>query len=119
MLHGASVAAMVEYLDKMGRPIPDHYTPPEIQPGGDEWIEAFYELSTDRQLTQYGSGPIPAASIERHCAGWDEWDTVVFRKCIRAMDVAYLDAMAPAKDGEEKGGLPQPPDATSEPINGD
>lgn len=106
MLHGASVAAMVEHLNKQGKPIPDHYAPPEIMPGYDQWIEAFQELSTDRHLTDYGPGPIPSASIDRHVAEWSEWDAALFRKCIRAMDAARIDAMA----DKDEGGLPQPPE---------
>lgn len=34
------------------------------------------------------------------------------------MDLAYLDAVAPAKDGEEKGGLPQPPEMKAGPKHG-
>lgn len=119
MLHGASVAAMTDHLKMQGKPIPAHYAPPAIWPGCGAWIDAFQELSTDRQLTQYGSGPIPSASIERHIQGWDEWNAALFKKCIRAMDVAYLDAMAPAKEGEEKAGLPQPPQVKKGATDGD
>ena len=102
---------MVEYLDKVGRDIPDHYTPPEIWPGYVEWVEAFYDLSTDR----HDLGPIPSASIARHTAGWDDWEAEVFKMCIRAMDMAQTEAM---KDKEE-GGLPQPPEVKSERPHGD
>jgi len=119
MLHGASVAAMVEHLNGQGKPIPAHYAPPPIWPGCGEWIDAFHELSSDRQLTEYGPGPIPSASIARHIEGWGEWDAGLFKKCIRAMDVAYLEAMSPAKDGEEKAGLPQPPESKEGLKDGD
>lgn len=111
-LHGAAVSAMVDHMERAGRAIPAHYIPPEVFPGGIEWIDAFQELSTDRSVTQHGSMPIPAASIDRYISinCLDEWDAFCFRRCIRKMDVAYLEAIAPAKDGEEKGGLPQPPD---------
>ena len=92
-----------------GKPIPKHYHPPELLPGAEAWLRDFYELSTDRQITGYGSGPIPAASIARHTAGWFDDDVTSFTACIRAMDTAFLEATAPAKEGEEKGGLPQPP----------
>ena len=100
---------MSRALKAKGKPIPKHYYPPELMPGADEWLRDFYELSTDRQITGYGSGPIPAASIARHTAGWDDAERQTFTACIRAMDTAFLDATAPAKEGEEKGGLPQPP----------
>lgn len=107
-LHGVAVKAMVDHLERVGRDIPPHYLPPELLPGASDWLDAFNELSTDRLVTQYGSMPIPAASIDRHVFGWEEWEAFAFRRCIRAMDVAYLEAIAPPKDGEEKGGLPQP-----------
>lgn len=101
---------MVEFLDKMGRDVPDHYAPPEIQPGYVEWVDAFYELLTDR----HDMGPIPAASIVRHTIGWDDWDATMFRKCVRGMETAHNDAMK----NKDEGGLPQPPDV-KEPEHGD
>lgn len=98
---------MSRALRAQGKPIPAHYAAPEIQPGGEEWLSAFFDLSTDRQITGYGSGPIPAASIDRHVSGWPADEADAFRRCIRAMDDAFRDALAPAKPGEEKGGLPQ------------
>jgi hypothetical protein len=40
--------------------------------------------------------------------GWPRDEAEAFRRCVRAMDEAFQDASAPAKPGEEKGGLPQP-----------
>jgi hypothetical protein len=59
---------------------------------------AFWELSTDRQLTGYGSGPIPAASIDRHTAGWDADEAEMFRACIRAMDAVFLQSQSKEPD---------------------
>ena len=101
---------MVEHLDAMGRDIPAHYTAPEIWFGYVEWVDAFYDLATDR----HELGPIPSASIARHTAGWDDWDAFVFKKCIRAMETAYKEAM----EDKDEGGLPQPPEV-KEPKHGD
>lgn len=86
---------------KADGPIPDHLTPPEILPGADAWLADFWELSTDRQIGM-AAGPIPAASIARHTAGWDIIEAERFRSCIRAMDRAYLEAVNPGPDGKAK-----------------
>lgn len=75
--------------------------PPEILPGAEQWLEAFWELSTDRQFTGYGSGPIPAASIDRHTAGWDEAEAKAFRTCVRAMDAVFLKSQRDEPDAPE------------------
>lgn len=85
--HGDYAERRRETYAKAGAPIPDHLFPPDILPGLQDWIEAFWELHTDRQIGM-AAGPIPAASIDRWIAmgrvGPDEeW---LFRKCIRAMD---------------------------------
>ena len=108
VLHGAAVDAMVRHLQSTGQLIPAHYMPPEVMPGGDAWLRDFFELSTDRQLTQYGHGPIPAASIARHVERWPADEAEAFRECIRAMDAAYNDAL---EARETEGGLPQKGDS--------
>ena len=95
---------MARHLIAQGKPVPAHYLPPDILPGYEAWLRDFFDLSTDRQLTQFGAGPIPAASIARHVASWDEDEAEAFRDCIRAMDAAYNDAL---EDREKQGGLPQ------------
>lgn len=82
-----------------------------IAQGGEEWVAAFFELSTDRHSTDYRTGQIPAGSIARHVAGWPDDEAEAFRRCVRAMDEAFMDAIAPAQPGEQKGGLPQPEEA--------
>lgn len=74
-------------------------TPPDIAPGYDDWIEAFIELGTDRQIGQV-FGPIPAASIDRHTNGWPEFEAAMFRRVIRAMDTVWLERQAPDADAE-------------------
>jgi len=115
-LHGVAVNAMIPALKAKGLPVPKHYAPPELLPGLDEWAEAFYELSSDRQLTDHIRGQIPAGSIARHTSGWGADEAELFRFCIRAADAAFLDAMAPPKDGETKGGLPEAPGTKSSNI---
>ena len=69
-------------------------------PGYDGWYNDFWELGTDRSIG-FSVGPIPAASIARHVAGWDEADALIFRRVIRAMDEVYL-------RHAENGGMPEP-----------
>lgn len=77
-------------LLEAGHTIPPAYEPPELLDGFGGWYEDFWELSTDRQLGNC-LGPIPAASIDRHVAGWNYVDADMFRSIIRAMDGAYLE----------------------------
>lgn len=69
-------------------------------PGLAGWISDFFELGTDRQIGMQ-AGPIPAASIDRHTAGWPEDEAELFRHVIRAMDRAYLDSQRPDRDAPE------------------
>lgn len=85
-------------LEARGKPIPDHLWPPEIIAGAEAWFEAFWELSTDRRVSEYGTGPIPASSIRSHTEGWPEEDRDAFRVCIRAMDAAFLKSQSNEPD---------------------
>lgn len=68
-------------------PIPDDMWPPALLPGAQEWLAAFHELSTERQIGM-GVGPIPGSAIR----GWPvaEDERELFHRCIRAMDGEYL-----------------------------
>lgn len=73
---------------------------PEIEPGLESWLELFWELCTDRQVSM-APMPIPAAAIDRYAFGMASEEAVMFRACIRAMDREWLDAAqkkAKAKD---------------------
>lgn len=61
----------------------------EILPGLVEWWEAFFELSTERQIGM-AAGPIPHGAIERWSDGWPWDDADAFHQCMRAMDALYL-----------------------------
>lgn len=61
-------------------------------PGAEEWLSAFWELSTDRQVG-FATGPIPSASIDRRTAGMDADEAAMFRYCIREMDKAFMKAI--------------------------
>ncbi|WP_210319283.1 phage tail assembly chaperone, partial [Aureimonas glaciei] len=66
-----------------------HNPQPRLLPGLGAWIDAFWELSTERQIGM-GSGPIPSHAIDR----WAERlgaELGMFRAAVRAMDRVYLD----------------------------
>lgn len=80
-----------EHLVKNQRDIPDSLMPPDIPVGYHSWLDAFWELSTDRQLGGMGSvGPIPRSSIQSHTLGWPADLAELFRCAIRAMDKEFL-----------------------------
>lgn len=86
LTHGDAAKARAIY-QRRGLPIPDDLWPPTLLPGAEEWLDAFLEMSCDRQLGM-AAGPIPSASIDRWPISDDE--RPAFRACIRAMDKAYL-----------------------------
>lgn len=90
------------------QPLPEALLPPIIRDGYESWVYAFWELSTDRHIAvgMGGAvpGPIPAASIRAHTAGWDPDEAEFFRKMVRAMDAVYL------ADGKDPVPPPPPPE---------
>lgn len=79
-----------EALQINGRAVPEALEPPPILEGYETWLEAFWELSTDRAQGLEKPGPIPAASIARHTQGWDPEEADFFRIVIRALDRTFL-----------------------------
>ncbi|WP_437437240.1 phage tail assembly chaperone [Shinella daejeonensis] len=80
-------------LEARGKPIPDELWPPDLLPGADAWLSAFWELSTDRQIG-FATGPVPSSSIDRYTAGWEPEEASRFRHCIREMDKAFMKAIS-------------------------
>jgi hypothetical protein len=61
-------------------------------PGAVEYLDAFRELSTDRQIGM-ATGQIPSGAIDRYAMrhGLDDPDEFeLFTQCVRAMDAVYL-----------------------------
>jgi len=100
-LDNPGAAARVKILEGRGLRVPDKLHPPEINPGAIQWLDDFFELGTDRQLTGYGSGPIPARSIARHTAGWEDSESSMFTHVIRALDDVWLKMQSPDSDAPE------------------
>jgi hypothetical protein len=97
LTHGAGAQAEIDKHEENGRTPPAYLYPPDLLPGADEWLGAFWEMSTDRR---FSGGPIPAESIDRWPVHPDEADT--FRRCIRAMDEAFRDHFAKPKEETPK-----------------
>lgn len=80
-------------LAELGRDLPAGYLRrPEVEPEGIPYWDAFWELSTDRQVGM-GTGPIPFSALDRYADRFglsapDDFDR--FRAIVRAMDDAYL-----------------------------
>lgn len=58
-----------------------------------EWLwEAFLELTTDRQITMGGVGPIPWSAVNRYATalGLNEDERYLLHYVIRDMDTKYL-----------------------------
>ncbi|GGX63300.1 hypothetical protein GCM10007385_35540 [Tateyamaria omphalii] len=65
--------------------------------GALEFLDEFKELTTDRSIQYTGGkqpyiGPIPAASIRSASERFGS-EAASFTRCIRAMDVAYLEVV--------------------------
>jgi len=87
-----------------GKPVPNEFkNPPPISlPIRSLW-NAFWELSTDRQITQAGPGPIPSSSLRAYAGdhGLTGDHLERFRQIIRMLDGEYLKLTAP-KSGPEQ-----------------
>lgn len=82
------------------QPIPDDLWPPDFLPGAAEWYEAFWEMSSDRNIgMEYG--PIPSHSIRSFAAELHESEQVPFRRIIRKMDQVFLDHARKSGAGKE------------------
>jgi hypothetical protein len=102
LLYANTADKEAEALEVKGRPIPAHLYHPEILPGLEPWLLAFWELSSDRAIGGHSTGPIPAASIARECADISPEEAAMFRRCMRAMDKVYLAHLTSAADKPKK-----------------
>lgn len=90
MLDFPDAGRRAEAIEAMGRRVPEALLPPDIPEGFEGWLAEFFELSTDRTITEAGVGPIPAASIARQMADIAPGEQDAFRHIIRALDAAYI-----------------------------
>jgi hypothetical protein len=66
-------------------------------PGLLPWLDAFWELSTERHIGM-GPGPIPNSAIGHWAQKLVIDEPSMFLACIRAMDKVYLDHAGAPKD---------------------
>src|SRR5690606_27200047 len=76
-----------------GMPIPDFIkNAPELMPGLEVFLEAFWDLSTCRQIGM-GLGPIPWTSVQEYCrinGGGEDFNRDIHYH-VRQLDIAYLE----------------------------
>lgn len=92
-----------------GGPLPSFSHLPELLPGAEQFLDAFWHLSADRQIGMQ-AGPIPSASIDRWADrnGLDPDEHLLFTHCIRAMDAEWLSRAAEIS-GKERPDKPKQP----------
>jgi len=75
---------------------------PELTPYEASFYRSFWEVGTERSFGM-APGPIPRSAIVQYCEDegiWDPSDRIIFMRYIRAMDSAYLNALAKQRDKE-------------------
>lgn len=88
----ADIESIAKTCIQNGMPLPDFIkNEPELMPGLEMFLQAFWDLSTCRQMGM-GLGPIPWTSIENYAtiSGGDEEFTQDLHYHIRRLDQAYL-----------------------------
>lgn len=83
----------VETAKKKGRPLPQWYLDePDIDPINNFYLQAFYDLSTCRNIGQI-LGPIPWNIIVQYAeySGLEIDMTDLFIRVMRSLDLAYLE----------------------------
>ena len=102
VLGGESAARRREALKKAGQPIPKELFPPQLLPGAQEWLDAFWEIHTDREFM--ANGPIPAGSLDRWLAMGrvTDFEFPHFRRAMRSMDDAYRAASDEKRENPTK-----------------
>lgn len=100
---GEKAKWLEEIAEEEGRPPKALIDRPELFPGNEWYLEAFWELSTDRDAGM-ALGPIPFSAINQYgkrlALDAEEFDT--FRIMIRALDGAYLDHAEARRKAREK-----------------
>lgn len=85
-----NAAERIERHARNNIPLPLELLTPLVLPGYEEWVGAFLELGTNRQLGMGGLGPIPSLAIDQYCSDWPRTEAALFKAVMRAMDNAYL-----------------------------
>ncbi|WP_445433055.1 phage tail assembly chaperone [Brucella endophytica] len=116
---GDRAESLIERHEERGETIPENLYCPPILAGYEEWISAFWELSTERQIG-FAAGPIPGSAISRRCEemGIVDLDEIAsFRGAIRAMDRVILADLSDSH--QSSGGIRSKPHVSSRPMTFD
>lgn len=112
---GKTEKTVLDMARRMGEAIPESIkNAPTLLPGLEFYMNAFWTLSTDRNLGM-AEGPIPWTAIDRYAIRHDiwGWDFERFEFLIKAMDVTYIEFRSKKFNKDNKtpigGARPEPP----------
>lgn len=97
---GTHADGLSEQFERRNLPLPDHLFLPDLLPGAQDILQAFWDLSTDRQVG-LGTGPIPFSAIDAyaHRHGVEDPDEFqLWYRLIRKCDKVFLEHVA-TKEG--------------------
>lgn len=88
----ADLEAIIRYHQQHDKSIPEELNPPAIPGGFESWLDAFWELGTDRSVSNGYVGPIPWASIQAYgeFLNLSADELILFKSVMRKMDSAFL-----------------------------
>lgn len=97
---GGKEQNIVKQSKRDNKPIPAGVmNAPQLLPGLEMYLRAFFDLSTDRQIGFSGLGPVPYSSIAGYAEsfGLDDSETYDFAYLIKQLDAAFLTQMEEKK----------------------
>lgn len=95
---------VIEAYTRFGVDIPEALIPPSLADVELYYWDAFWNLSTERQATMNGSGPIPWLKIRAYASIAQVGHVNEFCAIIRAMDSVYLGYKKPLDKHTMRGG---------------
>jgi hypothetical protein len=94
----------VAQLEARNLPVPDHMRRPAILEGGEFFMEAFWTLDKERNLS-WDVGPIPFTAIDRFADRYgfkDPDDFGFLLLAIQTLDARFRDKVAAKRDAMTK-----------------
>ena len=88
---------MLEIDEARGNPLPEWANNvPELTQAEAWLLRAFWDLSTERQRSGMGMGPVPWSKIRTygHDSGLDRGAREILKAVVQALDVAYIEWFA-------------------------
>ena len=87
---GVDLEVIRESYERHGKPLTEDLFPPAIMGGYSSWMEAFWELGTDRLISEHGEHPIPWSAIEAYSKRFPPHERDLFYRAMRKIDREYL-----------------------------